>query len=51
MSTNAVRDTVKCNVNMMATRNVIKQHIIDIKLTALVASGCSGYKLFCGGPI
>lgn len=47
----AVCDIVKCSINVSAIHNVIKQCIIGINLTALVASGCSGYKLFCGGPV
>ena len=44
MLTSAVSTTVKCNINVTAI-----QCIVGIKLTALVASGFIGYKLFCEG--
>ena len=43
-------NVVKCNINVTATHNVI-ECIVGIQLTALVASGFSGYKLFCEGYI
>jgi hypothetical protein len=47
----AVSNAVKYNINVTATHNVIKWCMIGIKLTALVASGCSGCKLYCGGSV
>ena len=49
MLTSAVSNAVKCSINVTATHNVIQHCVIGIKLTALVASGFSGYKLFCDG--
>ena len=47
MLTSAVSNTVKCNITVTATHNVIQWCIIGIKLTPLVVSGFNGYKLFC----